>query len=260
MLRTGGLVSEAGTVRSSQRSGRRYRCPVAGLGRCAQNAQSSASVAPPTAPTANGSLGAARPCRPRPRTVPHAAAGGAASSPSPASRCAALPALLPFYVDSRPCLNCDCTLGATSWTAKDTVGVDTPERLGPRCPSIAGVPAERRFLPRSNVSSDGPGQPSRRPRVDHRQLQCQALDGYPGTSQHTSPSQPSLLLPRLAGAGTSAPTAALAPDRTACEPVETSQTALPACEFSTATSATVALLLPPPPPIPSNTNVEFGWS
>ncbi len=44
-------------------------------------------------------------------------------------------------------------------------------------------------MPRSNVSSDGPGQPSRRARVDHRQLQCQALEGYPGAWQHPTPSQ-----------------------------------------------------------------------
>ena len=251
-------MSEAGTARSSQRSGRRYRCPVAGLGRCAQNVQRiscSANSSNRKWVARRGKASQAEAAHSSPRRSWR----GSQFAVSGLKMCSPTRTAPVLHRPSRPRLNCDCTLGATSWTAKDTVGVDTPERLGPRWPSIAGVPAERRFLPRSNVSSDGPGQPSRRPRVDHRRLPCQALDGYPGTSQHPASSRPSLLRPRLAGAGTGAPTTALAADRTARDPVETSQTALPACEFSTATSVTVALLLLPPPPIPSNTNFEFGW-
>ena len=85
------------------------------------------------------------------------------------------------------------------------------------------------------------------------ELLPQGLTG-PEDPARLSARAPSNLLLQLAGAGTSAPTPALAGDRTACNPVAMSQGAHSACKFTAATDETVRLL-PLPPPVLSNTNL-----
>ena len=112
-----------------------------------------------------------------PAAVPRAATPGAASSPSPASRCAAQPALLPFYIDSRPCINCDRALAGLSTT--DNTGASAGQLLRFRqAKSIAGLTCYRdRYS-----SAFGEGGESR---SDQRRL-CQSTMRSPGSNRDSS--------------------------------------------------------------------------
>ena len=112
-----------------------------------------------------------------PATGPRAAIPGAASSPSPGSRCAAQPALLPFYIDSRPCVNCDRALTGLSTTDNTCAGAGQLLRFR-HAKSIAGLTCHcDRYS-----SASGEGGESR---SDQHRL-CQSTMRSPGSNRDSS--------------------------------------------------------------------------
>ena len=112
-----------------------------------------------------------------PATVPRAATPGAASSQSPASGCAAQPALLPFYIDSRPCVSCDRALAGLSIT--DNTGASASQLLRFRhAKSIAGLTCY--CDPYSSAFGEGSESRSDQPRL------CQSTIRSPGSNRDSS--------------------------------------------------------------------------
>ena len=170
----------------------RRRTAASPGGSCPARTASAAAArcAPALALSENScSLRTARVPKP-PATVPRAATPGAASSSSPASRCAAQPALLPFYIDSRPCVDCDRALAGLSTT--DNTCASVGQLLGFRhAESIAGLTC---YCDRYS-SAFGEGGESR---SDQRRL-CQSTMRSPGSNRDSS-SEPTRTAIRALGA------------------------------------------------------------